>query len=313
MTSEVEGRQGAGFYRFQVGDFTAAVVSDGTFDSAPIYPVYGTRAPDEGTARAQFEAHALPQEVYSTHCSTMLIQRGNDCLVIDGGCGPVLPPRAGKQLEHLRRAGVTPDSVTHVLVTHGHPDHIGGLITTDRNALTFPNAAHIFTIPEIDFWKDGTPDLAKSTMPGDFKAMFADHGKRVLAVARDAGKLHGVEMDAEILPGVKFVPMAGHTPGHVGVRLESTGQVFEFIADSAFLNSFGTHNPRWGTTYDTFPAQAAENSVEVLRRLAKEQIAFAGCHFTFPSLGHVTAADHSGERFDYHPINWRFDLAPLQR
>jgi Metallo-beta-lactamase superfamily len=140
-----EALNGNGFYRFKIGDFQATVISDG-YGQLPIGPILAMNAPEAELA-AVLRANFMQPVIQSTS-NMLVVDTGRERILVDTGFGEKLGPSFGSfpGLEaNLRRAGISPESIDLVVTSHGHLDHIGGLVTKS-GALAFPKAQFALSI-----------------------------------------------------------------------------------------------------------------------------------------------------------------------
>ena len=82
-----------------------------------------------------------------------MIRARSDLILVDAGAGPRHQPTAGKLAANLKAAGIEPAAVTLVVLTHGHPDHLWGVLDADDH-LIYPNATYVLSAREWDVWSD---------------------------------------------------------------------------------------------------------------------------------------------------------------
>lgn len=185
-----------------------------------------------------------------------------------------------KWLERLREAGVEPDQIDVALSTHLHVDHVGWHTRLDsgRWVPTFPRARYLFTRPEWDYWKnnEGHPALART---GDYI------GDSVWPVF-EAGQADLVEMDHEIAPGIRLVPLPGHTPGHVGVSVEGASSRVMLTGDLVH-HPLQCCYPHWNTRFCLDPEQSRQTRLQTLKELAREGTTLMPAHFAQGNAGHL--------------------------
>jgi glyoxylase-like metal-dependent hydrolase (beta-lactamase superfamily II) len=173
-----------------------------------------------------------------------------------------------------------------LIITHFHPDHLGGISSMD-GVVAFPNAVHHIHSVELNFLKNtsGTP-------LDDF--INAANGR--LQPIEAASQLQTFEADAELLPGVFAVHTPGHTPGHIALRLSSGDAQAMATLDVANHVVLALSRPDWYFGFDADPAAAVETRKSVFGMLADEKIQVVGYHFPFPGVGMIA---RDGEGFRY--------------
>lgn len=289
--------QGAGYFKKPLGQAMLYLVSDGGFPMDPA-ELFG-EVPSERMAEAKKEAF-LSKPTVPGHVNTLLVKEGSDLILIDTGCGNNFGPTTGKLLQNLKRAGFAPTDVTHVVLTHAHPDHIGGLATADGR-LAFPNAEVIINKAEHDFWTGPSPSLPKSRTPPQGVAAMAGIASKALAAARS--KLRLAKPGDRVGNAITLVDAAGHTPGHVALMIESGGESLFYVTDAVHVPSLQLANPDWHIEFDSDPELAATTRRELLDRAARERLLVAGAHIPFPSFGHIVSQEGA---YRFVPAVWEW-------
>jgi glyoxylase-like metal-dependent hydrolase (beta-lactamase superfamily II) len=129
--SDAPQSQGAGFYRFKVGDFETALVSDGTFPfPAGAFPLFGGNASKEEVQQS-LDAAFIPRDHVTAHVNALVLRTPAGVVLVDSGCGKMFGPTTGKFVSNLAGLGIKPPDVSAVIITHAHPDHVGGLLADD--------------------------------------------------------------------------------------------------------------------------------------------------------------------------------------
>ena len=147
--SPMESLNGNGFYRFNIGDFRATVISDG-YGPIPV-PIFATN-PSEAELAPVLKANFMQPVIQVTN-NPLVVDTGRERVLVDTGFGEKIGPAIGgfPGLEaNLHRAGITPESIDLVVISHGHLDHIGGLVTKS-GALAFPKAQFVFVGMEWNY------------------------------------------------------------------------------------------------------------------------------------------------------------------
>src|ERR1700692_4545786 len=167
--SGAESLNGNGFYRFKIGDFQATVISDG-YGPIPA-PIFAANT-SEAELASVLEANFMQPVIQGTS-NPLVVDTGQQRILVDTGFGEKLGPSFGNfpaLEENMRRAGITPESIDLVAISHGHLDHIGGLVTTS-GALAFPKAQFVFVDTEWNYWTGSRLEKGgnSSPMPDPFK------------------------------------------------------------------------------------------------------------------------------------------------
>jgi glyoxylase-like metal-dependent hydrolase (beta-lactamase superfamily II) len=284
-------------YRFTVGRLSCAVISDGQMRPPWEPPLAAFFTPAAGVPDHELRA-ALAAEGRKTTVSCgyncVLVQTSSGHAVIDTGLGgrflgygPPIEPLVGKLGSGLASAGAPAAQLAAVVFTHLHQDHCRGAIWSGE--LTFPQASGFAHAAEVAFWS-GAQAAAGTT---------DEH----LASAREAIRLFGdrlrlFEDDAEILPGVRIVDAAGHTPGHTAVLLESAGERLLCVGD-LFYDPLQLSHPGWCTPWDHDTPWAVRTRRRLLDRAAGEHLLIQAYHMPFPGLGTIT---RHGDAYSWEPL-----------
>ena len=205
----------AAVYHFKVGDFNAMVVSDGTLSFPATFFV--PKADPDALATVLTE-HFLPTEDILAHINALYIETDEHKVLIDTGSGNGLAPTAGRLLDNLDAAGIAATDIDTVIVTHAHPDHIGGILDADGQ-LSLPNAQFYISQAESDFWMADTVAMPKSLLDEASKAGLITGAKETLSAIQDRTTLFA--MGDEVIPHIQAVDSVGHTQDrlHTSLRL----------------------------------------------------------------------------------------------
>ncbi len=271
------------------GDFDITVISDG-FISLPIGIIAPEATPEE-------QADILRRlggtgDVAPVNSNIPLIRSGQDLILVDNGSGDKFQASAGRLVANLREAGIDPASVTKIVCTHAHPDHVGGTLGPDGR-LSFPNAAYYVAAAEWQFWMD--PDY-RTSMPDALHA-FARGAQRDLSAIRERVTL--VKPGDDIVAGLRVLDTAGHTPGHVSLELDG-GEGLIITGDAATNVVVSFQHPAWKFGFDMLHDLAIPNRRALLERAATDRIKLLGYHWTYPGVGY---AERQGNAY-------RFAAAP---
>jgi glyoxylase-like metal-dependent hydrolase (beta-lactamase superfamily II) len=216
-------------------------------------------------------------------CNLTLLQDGDRTVLFDAGSGSGFMPSAGKLSEALDAIGVSADEITHVIFTHGHPDHLWGVLD-DFDEPVFANAAHLIGQAEWDYWTD--PDTVTSI--GAERASFAVGAARRLAAIED--RVEFFRGGQEVLPGILAHDTPGHTPGHMAFEIRSGRDAVMVVGDAIGNGHLAFARPDWVSGSDQDAEQGIATRLRLLDQLASEQMAMVGFHLPGGGLGRVERA-----------------------
>ena len=275
-----------GIHRFKVGSITCTAIADSLSElTAEKVEARYPAVPREALLAA-FSAYAGDAGVIRSSLTCLLIETGSRVILADTGMGPENRPEQGWLHDGVAQVA-DPTAVDTVLITHAHGDHINGLVD-ENGALMYPNASYLMARAEWEHWM-GAGGVAERD---------ADYGaflKRKLEPIR--GRLTLLDDEGEIAPGVRTVLLPGHTPGHLGLLIESEGDALLDYVD-ALHAPFQLEHPGWPIRFDTNPEMAAETRHVMLARAADDNLLTLGYHLPFPGLGRMVRA---GNAFRWEP------------
>ncbi|MDR0184676.1 MBL fold metallo-hydrolase [Lysobacter arvi] len=268
--------ESADIFRFKVGELDAVALHDGTIDTPNDGKTFGVGQKTEDVA-ALLAANGQPTDVLHLSVQPLLLRVGDRTVLFDTGAGDVEWAKAGKLQASLRAAGVEPSQVTDIFISHGHPDHVGGLLAKD-GALAFPNATVHLSAPE---W-----------------AAMQKNPNAATLVAAIGPKVKAFEPGAAVLAGITAVALEGHTPGHSAYEIASGEERLLYIGDAAHHHVVSVQRPDWTIGYDVDAPKAEAARRALLKRAADGNLRVYAVHFPFPGLGHVKA---QGDAFVWVP------------
>jgi glyoxylase-like metal-dependent hydrolase (beta-lactamase superfamily II) len=239
---------------------------------------------DPAVRAAWLDDMFLPPDVLEWALNVVVVRGGGRTIPIDAGLGadPDLNlPRAGRLLQRLEAAGIDLASVTDVVLTHLHMDHIGALLVDGVRDRLRPDLRIHLAAAEAEFWE--SPDFSRVSMPPGFPDALRRAAKQFLN--EYSSQMRPFETEYEVVPGVLVQRTGGHTPGHSVVRLASGGDRLTFA----------------GFEHD--PEEAARVRVRLLRELAANRESLVATHLSFPSVCHVAV---DGDVFRWVPGPWEY-------
>jgi glyoxylase-like metal-dependent hydrolase (beta-lactamase superfamily II) len=282
-------------YALRIGEIDVLVISDGVL---PLPPETLATNADPADLTAWLDDRRLPTDVFQWPLNVVVVRSGGRTVLIDAGIGDEYPDfRAGRLALRLDGAGIDPASVTDVVLTHMHFDHIGGLFADGlRDRLPQDVPIHL-AAAEAEFW--ASPDFSRTSMPPPVQEKIRSVTGRFLKEYRS--QLRPFETEHEVAPGVVVRRTGGHTPGHSVVSLASGGERLTFLGDAVFPDHFD--RPDWHNAFDHDPEEAVRVRVRLLRELAASGEQLVATHLSFPSVGRVAAA---GDIFRWAPAYWDY-------
>ena len=281
-------------YGLKVGDIEVLVISDGVLTALPA-PTLGVNA-GPAVLKAWLDDMVLPP-AFDWPVNVVVVRSGGRTVLIDAGMGVEYEGfrRAGRLLMRLEDAGIDPASVTDVVLTHMHMDHIGGLLGDGVKDRLRPDLRVHASASEAEFWA-GKADLSRASMPPGIPDALRSIASRFLD--QYSSLLRTFEKEYEVAPGVLVSRTGGHTPGHSVVRLESGGDRLMFGGDATFQPGFDC--PDWHNGFDTEPEETVRVRVELLKELAASRQPYAATHL-HSAVGRVSVAQ---DVFRWVPEIW---------
>jgi glyoxylase-like metal-dependent hydrolase (beta-lactamase superfamily II) len=283
--------QAPGFYRMMLGDFEITVLLDGThpFPAADVLTKARAGAPgqrtklfqdyaDEATALLAASDLTAPTE---GSINAFLVNTGSKLVLIDSGAGTLYGACCGHLMDNLRASGYRPEQIDEVLLTHLHADHVGGIAPGGMAA--FPNAVIRSSKLDADYWLSDTNEKAAQ----DFLRPMFEGDKASLKPYIAAGRYMPFEGEQDVVPGIRAIPLPGHTPGHTSYAVESRGQKLLVWGDVVHVAAIQFPDPSVTVKYDSDENQAELDRKRIFSDAAKAGYWIGAAHISFPGIGHV--------------------------
>jgi len=284
-----------GWYRMRLGSFEITALLDGTLD-LPVDQLFPKV--DPARIRTLLSRSYLAKDVTLT-VNAFLVNTGTRLVLIDTGTGTsqLFGPKLGQLLANLRASGYSAEQVEEIYVTHMHTDHIGGLMRDGQPA--FPKATIRADVHEAArYLSKAAMDAAPADEREDYESAMAIF-KPYLA----SGKFKPFDGETQLIPGVRAVPAAGHTPGHTIYVIESGGERMlawgdlMHVAALQFPLPSATFETEWSTT------KSAQQRQTVFADVANHGHYAAAAHVAFPGIGKLRA---DGDGYTWVPVSYIF-------
>lgn len=263
-------------FKFKLGILECMVIRD-TSDPMDLAMLFTNKSAVE--MEELLREYSIPGgETMEVMC--LYIDSGDNKIIIDTGWGPERSDNSGKLPSVLKANGIHPEEIDYVIISHGHPDHIGGN-TDDNGKAMYPNARYIMYRDEWVFWET-MPEL--NNIEEWVKKEIHAYVKKNLISIQDRVDL--MNSDEEILPGIRFIAIPGHSPHHCMVSITSESNILFYLSD-LLQHPLQVTLPENSTFVDFDPELSIQTRLETLDRIVSANLMCFVCHFPFPGLGHI--------------------------
>ncbi|CUK17382.1 MBL fold metallo-hydrolase [Achromobacter xylosoxidans] len=283
-------------YALRVGEIDALVISDGVL---PLPTATMATNADPADLARWLQYMFMPPDAFDWPLNVMVARSGDQTILIDAGLGGQFPgfPRAGQLPQRLEDAGIALESVTDVIITHMHMDHVGGLLVDGVKERLRPDVRIHVSATEVAFWT--SPDFSHTVMPKPVPAVLTSTATSFYNEYRD--RLRIFQDRHEVAPGVVVRITGGHTPGHSVVDLIGGDERLTFAGDAIF--PVGFDHPDWHNGFEHDPEESARVRLRLFQELAQNRGLLVAAHLPFPSVGRVAI---DGEAFRWVPVIWDY-------
>jgi glyoxylase-like metal-dependent hydrolase (beta-lactamase superfamily II) len=282
-------------HRYKFGAFEITAIGDGQVTLDKPETIFGMNQPAD-VVKAYAQKRYLPTDKHTITFTPVVVNTGNELVLFDTGWGSNNPGR-GLLASRLAAAGFRADQIDVVVLTHCHPDHMGGLMDGDKPV--FPNARYVVGETEYNFWSNAAQDA------GDTKDFYQLTKTKLTPLA---AKTTFVKGEANAASGITAIEAHGHTPGHMAWRIESEGK--QLIMGGDFCNHaiLSMEKPTWHVLFDMDKDKAVATRMRMLDMLATDNIAFSSYHMPFPAVGFVEKHTRTGLHYHFNPATYQFTM-----
>lgn len=268
-------------HHFTIGNFNCIAINDGMLKLGPTSTFFSGSTPDE--LDSALNKYNLGTDGINLACTCLFIDTGEHRVLIDCGAGE--SPRysehfsgLGKLFAGLEQEGITTDRITHVLISHGHWDHLGGC-ADDKGNLLFPNARFAIAEGEYQDWINAVPESEEDTLH-----ITQDRLKAIKP------QLDFIDPDGKIVKGIRAINTPGHTSYHISFEITSGDETLICTID-ALDHPLQVEHSTWSAEWDVDQQKSIESRQHILQLAAEKNALVHGFHFSFPGLGHITSED----------------------
>jgi glyoxylase-like metal-dependent hydrolase (beta-lactamase superfamily II) len=301
MPAPMQGETQPTVYRFKFGAFEIATILDSKGIREGLHPLYGANAKADDVQALARANNIDPNRIEHGNMPT-LVNTGKELILFDTGNGflprdyEALKARMpmGHLASRLAQLGYKPEDIDVVVLTHGHPDHIGGLMDGDRPV--YPNARYVFGAAEYDFWKknEGVREARVFNQKLFMKICEPLAPRSTFMKPGDA-----------VASGVTAVDAFGHAPGLMAFHIESDGKQLMITADTFTHYVMAVQRPEWHFDMDDDKEKAVAVRKRMLDQLSADRVFVSSFHMPFPGLGWI---EKSADGYRWVPHSYQMNL-----
>jgi len=301
VPASMQGAMQPTIYRFKFGGFEVANVMDSKVIRDGLHPGFGGNQPAQA-AHELARANNIETDRFEHPFIPTIVNTGKQLVLFDTGNGALgreherlrgrLPD--GHLVARLTQAGYEAEDIDVVVITHGHPDHIGGL--TEGGKPVFPKARYVFGTTEFDFWRRGENVREARQFNRELFVKICEPL---------ANRSTFVKPGDEVVPGIRAVDAAGHSIGLMAYHIESEGKRLLVWADTCIHYVMAVQRPEWHAEVDDDKDKAVATRKRILDMVATDRLFVAGFHMPFPGVGYV---EKSVGGYRWVPISYQLNL-----
>ena len=286
----------APFRRIKLGAFEVTTLNDGYRNVNKVFPIFGQNQSKEKVA-AHMQKNFLPGNALQNGYTPVLVNTGKELVLFDSGNADGRGPTRGHLIKALASAGIKPEQIDIVVLTHYHPDHIGGLISKGKPR--FPKARYVAGAAENNYW------TSKAVTESSNKRMQRRSKIVQSKVVPILPKTSFVKGGQDVVTGITAIEAFGHTPGHLVFNIESNGKRLLLWGDACNHYVASLQKPEWHVIFDMDKEKAVASRRKVLDMVAADKIPATGYHMPFPAIGYV---EKVGDAHRWVPATYQLDL-----
>jgi glyoxylase-like metal-dependent hydrolase (beta-lactamase superfamily II) len=301
VPASMQGENQPAVYRFKFGRFEIANILDSKVIREGLHSSFGSNQPVDAVHELA-HANRIETSRFEHPFIPTIVNTGKQLVLFDTGNGALrreheqrlgrLPD--GHLVERLAQAGYKAEDIDLVVITHCHPDHIGGL--TDGGRPTFPNARYVFGVAEFDFWRRGESIR-------EARKFNRELFMKICEPLADRSIF--IKPGDEVVPGICSVDAAGHSIGMMAFHIESEGKRLLIWADTCIHYVTAVQRPEWHVDVDDDKDKSVATRKRILDMAATDKLFVAGFHMPFPGVGCV---ERSAEVYRWLPVSYQLNL-----